>query len=135
MKRDVPWSSLTRYDALERLCKSKSSCCLVSCRHTKPLTFADCIGDELPLGWEEAYDPQVGAYYVDHNTSKFYIDLYLDRSTSCFFFAYVDVRNNSAVECFKLYYRLYRSQRALSWRTRGCSGSVSRSSCCASTST
>ncbi|KAI5620232.1 protein KIBRA, partial [Silurus asotus] len=39
-------------------------------RHTKPLTFADCIGDELPLGWEEAYDPQVGAYYVDHNTKS-----------------------------------------------------------------
>uniref|UniRef100_A0A3B5MNT2 WW and C2 domain containing 1 n=1 Tax=Xiphophorus couchianus TaxID=32473 RepID=A0A3B5MNT2_9TELE len=35
---------------------------------TKPLTFADCIGDELPVGWEEAYDPVVGAYYVDHNT-------------------------------------------------------------------
>ncbi|XP_016326470.1 protein KIBRA-like [Sinocyclocheilus anshuiensis] len=28
----------------------------------------DCIGDELPVGWEEAYDPHVGAYYVDHNT-------------------------------------------------------------------
>ncbi|XP_062867253.1 protein KIBRA [Trichomycterus rosablanca] len=39
-------------------------------RHTKPLTFADCIGDELPLGWEEAYDPVVGAYYVDHNTKS-----------------------------------------------------------------
>ncbi|TSP68534.1 Protein KIBRA [Bagarius yarrelli] len=39
-------------------------------RHTKPLTFADCIGDELPLGWEEAYDPQVGAYFVDHNTKS-----------------------------------------------------------------
>ncbi|XP_060942277.1 protein KIBRA [Limanda limanda] len=39
-------------------------------RQTKPLTFADCIGDELPIGWEEAYDPQVGAYYVDHNTKK-----------------------------------------------------------------
>uniref|UniRef100_A0A8C7K785 WW and C2 domain containing 1 n=1 Tax=Oncorhynchus kisutch TaxID=8019 RepID=A0A8C7K785_ONCKI len=38
-------------------------------RQTKPLTFADCIGDELPVGWEEAYDPNVGAYYVDHNTS------------------------------------------------------------------
>ncbi|XP_069510397.1 protein KIBRA [Ambystoma mexicanum] len=36
-------------------------------RYTKPLTFADCIGDELPLGWEEAYDPQVGVYYIDHN--------------------------------------------------------------------
>lgn len=40
-------------------------------RQTKPLTFADCIGDELPVGWEEAYDPAVGAYYVDHNTSEF----------------------------------------------------------------
>ncbi|RXM32365.1 Protein KIBRA [Acipenser ruthenus] len=36
--------------------------------NTKPLSFADCIGDELPVGWEEAYDPQVGSYYVDHNT-------------------------------------------------------------------
>lgn len=40
-------------------------------RYTKPLTFADCISDELPLGWEEAYDPQVGDYFIDHNTSKF----------------------------------------------------------------
>ncbi|KAM6984624.1 protein KIBRA [Aplochiton taeniatus] len=39
-------------------------------RQTKPLTFADCIGDELPVGWEEAYDPSVGAYYVDHNTKR-----------------------------------------------------------------
>lgn len=39
-------------------------------RQTKPLTFADCIGDELPIGWEEAYDPVVGPYYVDHNTKK-----------------------------------------------------------------
>eukprot|EP00064_Thunnus_orientalis_P021986 superscaffoldBa00007029_g22161 len=42
----------------------------VSFRQTKPLTFADCIGDELPIGWEEAYDPVVGAYYVDHNTKS-----------------------------------------------------------------
>lgn len=47
-------------------------------RQTKPLTFADCIGDELPVGWEEAYDPVVGAYYVDHNTSEFL------SSSSCF---------------------------------------------------
>uniref|UniRef100_A0A8C6T6D7 WW and C2 domain containing 1 n=1 Tax=Neogobius melanostomus TaxID=47308 RepID=A0A8C6T6D7_9GOBI len=39
-------------------------------RHTKPLTFADCIGDELPVGWEEAYDPAVGPYFVDHNTKS-----------------------------------------------------------------
>uniref|UniRef100_A0A4W3IWZ8 WW and C2 domain containing 2 n=1 Tax=Callorhinchus milii TaxID=7868 RepID=A0A4W3IWZ8_CALMI len=35
-------------------------------RFTKPLTFADCVGDELPLGWEDAYDPQVGIFYIDH---------------------------------------------------------------------
>ncbi|XP_067848739.1 protein WWC3 [Heptranchias perlo] len=35
-------------------------------RLTKPLTFADCVGDELPLGWEIIYDPQVGIYYIDH---------------------------------------------------------------------
>lgn len=40
-------------------------------RQTKPLSFADCIGDELPVGWEEAYDPVIGPYYVDHNTSEF----------------------------------------------------------------
>ncbi|XP_019724585.1 protein KIBRA isoform X3 [Hippocampus comes] len=39
-------------------------------RQTKPLTFADCIGDELPVGWEEVFDPVVGAYYVDHNTKS-----------------------------------------------------------------
>nr|XP_020470823.1 protein KIBRA [Monopterus albus] len=39
-------------------------------RQTKPLTFADCIGDELPVGWEEVYDPVVGAYSVDHNTKS-----------------------------------------------------------------
>ncbi|XP_062393253.1 protein KIBRA [Sardina pilchardus] len=39
-------------------------------RQTKPLSFADCIGDELPVGWEEVYDPNVGAYYVDHNTKS-----------------------------------------------------------------
>lgn len=39
-------------------------------RQTKPLSFADCIGDELPVGWEEAYDPVIGPYYVDHNTKS-----------------------------------------------------------------
>ncbi|CAG5103157.1 Similar to Kibra: Protein kibra (Drosophila mojavensis) [Cotesia congregata] len=33
---------------------------------TKPQTFADCIGNELPLGWEEACDKHVGAYYINH---------------------------------------------------------------------
>ncbi|XP_041078885.1 protein KIBRA-like isoform X2 [Polyodon spathula] len=43
-------------------------------RNTKPLSFADCIGDELPVGWEKAYDPQVGSYYVDHNTQRTQIE-------------------------------------------------------------
>ncbi len=55
----------------------ESFCDSVVIRQTKPLTFADCIGDELPVGWEEAYDPVIGAYYVDHNTSEFYCLLFL----------------------------------------------------------
>ncbi|KAH0624686.1 hypothetical protein JD844_032389, partial [Phrynosoma platyrhinos] len=35
-------------------------------RITKPLTFADCVGDELPLGWETVYDQHIGVYYMDH---------------------------------------------------------------------
>ncbi|XP_018409006.1 PREDICTED: protein WWC3 [Nanorana parkeri] len=35
-------------------------------RITKPLTFADCVGNELPLGWEIVYDTQIGVYYMDH---------------------------------------------------------------------
>ncbi|XP_067993120.1 protein WWC2 [Melanerpes formicivorus] len=35
-------------------------------RLTKPLSFADCVGDELPWGWEAAYDLQIGVYYIDH---------------------------------------------------------------------
>lgn len=52
---------------------------VVLARYTKPLTFADCISDELPLGWEEAYDPQVGDYFIDHNTSKFFVALPVPR--------------------------------------------------------
>ena len=39
-------------------------------RYTKPQTFSDCVGDELPYGWEEIYDPQIGVYYVDHINRK-----------------------------------------------------------------
>lgn len=42
-------------------------------RITKPLTFADCVGDELPLGWEEVYDQQVGVYYIDHINSEYLV--------------------------------------------------------------
>lgn len=44
--------------------------CPVSCRLTKPLSFADCVGDELPWGWEAGFDPQIGVYYIDHVNSK-----------------------------------------------------------------
>uniref|UniRef100_A0A663M5M7 WW and C2 domain containing 2 n=1 Tax=Athene cunicularia TaxID=194338 RepID=A0A663M5M7_ATHCN len=40
--------------------------CFFGFRLTKPLSFADCVGDELPWGWEAAYDPQIGVYYIDH---------------------------------------------------------------------
>ncbi|NXI36504.1 WWC2 protein, partial [Galbula dea] len=43
-------------------------------RLTKPLSFADCVGDELPWGWEAAYDPQVGVYYIDHGTQTTQIE-------------------------------------------------------------
>lgn len=39
---------------------------LLTYRITKPHTFADCVGDELPIGWEEAHDPQIGRYYINH---------------------------------------------------------------------
>lgn len=37
-------------------------------RYTKKPTFALCEEDELPYGWCRAVDPEVGEYYVDHNT-------------------------------------------------------------------
>ena len=39
-------------------------------RYTKPQSFSDCVGNELPLGWEEAYDKNIGVYYVNHVTSE-----------------------------------------------------------------
>lgn len=35
-------------------------------RYTKPQSFADCVGDELPVGWEESYDQIIGRYYINH---------------------------------------------------------------------
>ncbi|GAA6095140.1 protein WWC3 isoform X3, partial [Tachysurus ichikawai] len=45
---------------------SKPLRCGFTVEITKPLTFADCVGDELPLGWEVVYDQQIGVYYIDH---------------------------------------------------------------------
>lgn len=52
-------------------------------RFTKPVDFADCVGDELPLGWEMAYDPQIGAYYINHVDRKYWMlffGLFLDQT-------------------------------------------------------
>ena len=37
---------------------------------TKPQSFADCVGDELPVGWEQVLDINRGVYYVNHVESK-----------------------------------------------------------------
>jgi hypothetical protein len=37
---------------------------------TKPQSFADCVGDELPLGWEQVIDYSRGVYYINHVESK-----------------------------------------------------------------
>lgn len=63
------------------------SCCTEHLVHnfriTKPLTFADCVGDELPLGWEEVYDQQVGVYYIDHiNSEHFSVSVINERAGS-----------------------------------------------------
>jgi len=52
-------------------------------RFTKPQTFADCIGNELPLGWEEAYDKHVGAYYINHVNRKFFYSASVIWSRKC----------------------------------------------------
>ena len=39
---------------------------------TKPADFTECVGDELPVGWEQAYDyHRGGVYYVDHVNRKY----------------------------------------------------------------
>lgn len=37
---------------------------------TKPSSITDCVGDELPYGWEVAFAPRVGVYYIDHIRKK-----------------------------------------------------------------
>lgn len=44
-------------------------------RYTKPQTFADCVGDELPLGWEESCDQVIGRYYINHFDREFHVAL------------------------------------------------------------
>lgn len=33
----------------------------------KPHTFEDCVGEELPYGWEQSIDDEVGIYFINHN--------------------------------------------------------------------
>lgn len=64
LKKTFPTSLNSRIAVHKRFLDSTKN---VYCsRYTKPQTFADCIGNELPLGWEEAYDPQIGRYYINH---------------------------------------------------------------------
>ena len=37
---------------------------------TKPACVSDCVGDELPYGWEVACAPKVGVYFIDHINRK-----------------------------------------------------------------
>jgi len=39
-------------------------------RYTKPKTFSDCVGQELPYGWEQAVDSQIGIYFIDHTNRE-----------------------------------------------------------------
>ena len=40
------------------------------CSLTKPQSFADCVGDELPVGWEQVLDLNRGVYYVNHAEAR-----------------------------------------------------------------
>lgn len=63
-------TSLPRIISIERFSVlTRNNHCF---RYTKPQTFADCIGNELPLGWEEAYDPQIGPYYINHVNREYH---------------------------------------------------------------
>ena len=43
---------------------------------TKPADFTECVGDELPVGWEQAYDyHRGGIYYVDHVNRKYQVSM------------------------------------------------------------
>ena len=45
----------------------------VFCRNSKPQSFADCVGDELPFGWEKVFGKDNRPYYINHNTRKYNI--------------------------------------------------------------
>ena len=45
-------------------------------RYTKPQSFADCNGSELPYGWEQTYHPSVGTYFINHITGKMQLETF-----------------------------------------------------------
>ena len=63
---DTKLHSLDRESPFITLLISHTCCSL-----TKPQSFADCVGDELPVGWEQVLDMNRGVYYVNHVESKF----------------------------------------------------------------
>jgi hypothetical protein len=60
------FSLMSRYRKVPALCMIFCSCFSL----TKPQSFADCVGDELPLGWEQVIDYSRGVYYINHVESK-----------------------------------------------------------------
>lgn len=86
------------------------------CRFTKPQTFADCIGNELPLGWEEAYDKHVGAYYINHVNRKFFFRFSLSRKTVGYFSLLYFFRHFlKSWACLNFDHSLYYFKNRLKW--------------------
>lgn len=40
----------------------------------KPKCWQECKGDEVPYGWEIAYDEAVGRYFIDHLNKRNLLD-------------------------------------------------------------
>lgn len=68
LSRSSIWRSLVNFVNLAKMNKTSGPINgnLWHFSTTKPKRFADCIGDELPVGWEKAYDPKIGVYYINH---------------------------------------------------------------------
>ena len=84
---------------------------LYHCSLTKPQSFADCVGDELPVGWEQVLDINRGVYYVNHIESKLF-QIFVCRIRKLF---------------------LLILQKKFKSRIRGWSGEPFRRTCCGST--
>lgn len=74
--------------------------CLI--RFTKPQSFADCVGNELPLGWEETVDPVIGVYYINHFNRTFSIYKIKYNRLAMFFFFINFQHTHGVLECTQL---------------------------------